>query len=82
MKHIIILGDGMADSPLDELNGLTPLEYAHTPAMDSIAAAGGNGAFLTLCLMGGILVFMTCLKCIGYWGAANIMMPLKKNDHT
>ena len=35
-----------------------------------------NGAFLTLCLMGGILVFMTCLKCIGYWGAANIMMPL------
>lgn len=35
-----------------------------------------NGAFLTLCLMGGILVFMTCLKCIGYWGASNIMMPL------
>ena len=35
-----------------------------------------NGAFLTLCLMGAILVFMTCLKCIGYWGAANIMMPL------
>ncbi len=35
-----------------------------------------HGAFLTLCLMGFILVFMTCLKCIGYWGAANIMMPL------
>ena len=35
-----------------------------------------HGAFLTLCMMGGILVFMTCLKCIGYWGAANIMMPL------
>ena len=35
-----------------------------------------NGAFLTLCLMGGILVFMTALKCIGYWGAANIMVPL------
>ena len=35
-----------------------------------------HGAFLTLCLMGGILVFMTCLKCIGYWGAANIMVPL------
>lgn len=34
------------------------------------------GAFLTLCMMGGILVFMTCLKCTGYWGAANIMMPL------
>jgi len=35
-----------------------------------------NGAFLTLCLMGGILVFMTALKCLGYWGAANIMVPL------
>lgn len=35
-----------------------------------------HGAFLTLCLMGGILVFMTCIKCIGYWGAQNIMMPL------
>lgn len=35
-----------------------------------------NGAFLTLCLMGGILVFMTLLKCISAWGASNIMMPL------
>lgn len=35
-----------------------------------------NGAFITLCIMGGILVFMTCLKCIGYWGAQNIMVPL------
>ena len=37
---------------------------------------GQHGAFLTLCLMGGILIVMTALKCIGYWGAANIMMPL------
>ena len=35
-----------------------------------------HGAFLTLCLMGAIMVFMTCLKCTGYWAAANIMMPL------
>lgn len=35
-----------------------------------------HGAFLTLCLMGSILIFMTALKCIGYWGAANIMLPL------
>lgn len=35
-----------------------------------------HGAFLTLCLMGGIMIFMTCLKCTGYWAAANIMMPL------
>ena len=37
-----------------------------------------HGAFLTLCLMGGIMIFMTCLKCTGYWAAANIMMPLSK----
>ncbi|MBQ6351980.1 MAG: cofactor-independent phosphoglycerate mutase [Lentisphaeria bacterium] len=42
------MADGMADSPLEELNGLTPLEYAHTPAMDDIAASGVNGTFLTL----------------------------------
>ena len=47
-KAIIFLPDGMADDPLPELNGLTPLEYAHTPAMDTIAARGVNGTFLTL----------------------------------
>jgi 2,3-bisphosphoglycerate-independent phosphoglycerate mutase len=47
-KAIIFLADGMADSPLEELGNLTPLEYASTPAMDSIAAAGCSGTFLTL----------------------------------
>lgn len=35
-----------------------------------------HGAFLTLCLMGGIMIFMTALKCTGYWASANIMLPL------
>lgn len=35
-----------------------------------------HGAFLTLCLMGSILIVMTIIKCIGYWGATNIMLPL------
>lgn len=47
-KAIIFLPDGMADAPLPELNGKTPLEYAHTPAMDSIAARGASGTFRTL----------------------------------
>lgn len=47
-KAIIFLADGMADSPLPELGGVTPLEYARTPAMDAIAATGSNGTFLTL----------------------------------
>ncbi len=48
MKALIFLADGMADEPLAELNGKTPLEAANTPAMDAIAAAGICGTFLTL----------------------------------
>lgn len=36
MKYIVVLGDGMADQPLEELDGRTPLEYAATPNMDRI----------------------------------------------
>ncbi len=48
VKAIVFLADGMADSPLDELGGMTPLEYAKTPAMDAIAERGVSGTFLTL----------------------------------
>lgn len=48
MKHIIILGDGMADEPIDELGGLTPLQYAATPYMDRLAAAGCTGRLKTV----------------------------------
>ena len=37
MKYIIVLGDGMADYPIDEIGGKTPLEYADTPMMDALA---------------------------------------------
>jgi len=47
-KALIFLADGMADLPLEKLNGKTPLEAVDTPAMDSIAAKGSNGTFLTL----------------------------------
>ena len=47
-KAIVFLADGMADDRLAELNNLSPLEYAPTPAMDSIAARGVSGTFLTL----------------------------------
>jgi 2,3-bisphosphoglycerate-independent phosphoglycerate mutase len=48
MKYIVILGDGMADEPLGELGGKTPLEYAHTPHMDVIARAGRTGMLRTV----------------------------------
>ena len=47
-KAIIFLADGMADDPLLELGGKTPLEFANTPAMDRIAREGASGTFLTL----------------------------------
>ena len=37
MKYIVMLGDGMADEPLEELGGKTPLEYAKTETMDALA---------------------------------------------
>lgn len=47
-KAVVFLADGMADEALKELDGLTPLEAAKTPAMDSIAEKGASGSFLTL----------------------------------
>jgi 2,3-bisphosphoglycerate-independent phosphoglycerate mutase len=47
-KAVIFLGDGMADEPIPELGGKTPLQYAHTPAMDAIARDGCSGTLLTL----------------------------------
>jgi 2,3-bisphosphoglycerate-independent phosphoglycerate mutase len=43
MKYLILLGDGIADYPLDQLGKKTPLEYAHTPNMDRIAGEGTMG---------------------------------------
>jgi 2,3-bisphosphoglycerate-independent phosphoglycerate mutase len=43
MKYIIIIGDGMADYKLPELNNKTPLEVAHTPNMDFMAQNGTVG---------------------------------------
>jgi len=48
MKYVIILGDGMADEPLAELGGRTPLEYAEIPNMDRIAREGRCGMLRTV----------------------------------
>ena len=48
MKHILILGDGMADEPVDMLEGRTPLQYAHTPCMDELARRGSAGRLRTV----------------------------------
>lgn len=48
MKYIVILGDGMADEPLEQLGGKTPLEYANTPVMDELASKGELGLAKTV----------------------------------
>lgn len=48
MKYIVVLGDGMADQPLAELEGKTPLAYALTPKMDELAAKSEIGMVHTV----------------------------------
>jgi len=48
MKYLLIVGDGMADYPVPELNDKTPLQAANKPNMDMIAAKGRNGLLKTV----------------------------------
>lgn len=48
MKYIVVLGDGMADEPIESLGGKTPLEAADTPVMDELAAKGELGMVQTV----------------------------------
>ncbi len=48
MKYVIVLGDGMADRPLESLGGRTPLEYASTPVLDELAKKSEIGMVHTI----------------------------------
>ncbi|MBQ5505680.1 MAG: cofactor-independent phosphoglycerate mutase [Prevotella sp.] len=48
MKHIIILGDGMADHAVERLGGKTPLQFANTPYMNLMAKEGKCGRLITV----------------------------------
>lgn len=48
MKYIIVLGDGMADEPMEALQGKTPLEVANKPGMDALAKSGEVGLAYTV----------------------------------
>lgn len=48
MKHIIILGDGMAGWPIEALGGKTTMQAAHTPYMDMLAKMGRSGELITV----------------------------------
>ena len=48
MKYLVILGDGMADKPVPQLGGKTPLQAANKPSMDFLAANGEMGLVKTV----------------------------------
>lgn len=48
MKYVVILGDGMADEPIEQLGGKTPVAYAKTPMMDELAACSEIGMVYTI----------------------------------
>ena len=48
MKYVVIIGDGMADRPIEELGGLTPLKKAYKPNMDKLAQTGIIGRVRTI----------------------------------
>lgn len=48
MKYVIVLADGMADLPIAELGGKTPMEFASTPCMDALASGGIVGLAKTV----------------------------------
>ena len=47
-KYAMLVGDGMADFPIEELGGKTPLEYASTPNMDRVVSSGKIGLVSTV----------------------------------
>ena len=47
-KYVIVLGDGMADEPLEVLGGKTPLAYAKTPLMDALGKQSEIGLVQTI----------------------------------
>ena len=48
MKYVVVLCDGMADYPVDQWGGQTPMTRANKPNMDSLAQQGAVGLVKTV----------------------------------
>ncbi len=48
MKYVIVLGDGMADYPIEEIGNETIIEHADTPTLDALAKESEIGMVLTV----------------------------------
>ena len=91
MRYIVLVGDGMSDRPLEELNGRTPLEVAEIPCMDEIAKRGRVGLVNTIPKGMSPASDVANLSIIGYdpkkfytgrapLEAANMGIELKENE--
>ena len=76
MKHIIILGDGMADWPAESLGNKTLLQYSSTPYMDKLAAMGRTGRLVTVAPGFHPGSEVANMSVMGYWTAPRPMMCL------
>lgn len=91
MKYIIFLGDGMADYPIKELGGKTPLEAADTPNIDKLCKKSRLGKFITIpegmSTCSGVANLSVlgydvrkCFEGRGVLEAANMGIKIKEND--
>ena len=61
MKHIIILGDGMADWQEESLGGKTLMQAAYTPYMDKLAKMGRCGRLITVAAVNTVFLPTLCV---------------------
>ncbi len=48
MKYVVVLGDGMADEPIESIGNKTPIEVAVTPTIDAMAKVSEVGLAYTV----------------------------------
>ena len=91
MKYIVVLGDGMADEPIPELGGKTPMEAAITPTLDELAGKGILGTVQNVPAGMAPGSDVANLSVLGYDPAANytgrsplealsVGVPMEEND--
>ena len=66
MKYLVLVGEALADEPVEDLAGRTPLEAAKTPAMDHLAKNGMVGQATHIPLGLPLLPDIACLSVLGW----------------
>jgi len=91
MKYLIVIPDGAADGPVEELDGLTPLEAAETPTLDWLTQSGRLGSVQTIPDQCAVSTDVGLLSILGYdpgvrytgqafFEAVGLGVPLESSD--